>query len=48
MSTHENAPPLDGWTLPPRCCGVWSTGLVCGVCSRWLHELPANIELGAE
>lgn len=45
---RENAPPPEGWQLPPRCCGTWATGLACGVCGRWTHEIPPNIELGTE
>ena len=36
----DNAQPTDGWTLPPRCCGTWGSGLTCGICGNWLHELP--------
>lgn len=45
MSTHENGPLLDGWRLPPRCCGEWATELACKVCGRHSRDIPANIEL---
>lgn len=45
MSTYDNAPPLEGWQLPPRCCGTWSSGLSCDICGNWL-KIPASIELG--
>jgi hypothetical protein len=44
----ENGPELDGWQLPPRCCGDWCEGQSCEVCGRWAHEIPANIVLGCE
>lgn len=40
----ENAEPLDGWALPPRCCGTWCVGLSCDVCGNWV-TVPANIVL---
>lgn len=46
--TGDNAEPLDGWTLPPRCCGEWVSGRTCPICERWAHEIPPNIELGTE
>lgn len=48
MSTYENGPPLDGWSLPPRCCGEWCLGPTCNVCRRHARDIPANIELGCE
>lgn len=45
MSTYDNAPPLEGWSLPPRCCGTWSSGLSCGICGNWL-PIPPNVTLG--
>lgn len=42
----DNAAPLDGWTLPPRCCGTWASGYSCEICGRWSHEIPPQIELG--
>lgn len=53
MSTHENGPLLDGWSLPPRsrCCGEWSDQLVCGTCGNYMPAeltLAPNIVLGAE
>lgn len=48
MSTFDNGPALDGWKLPPRCCGTWSSELTCSVCGMWMVAMPANIELGSE
>lgn len=44
----ENGPPLDGWTLPPRCCGNWCEGQSCELCGRHKRDIPANVILGSE
>jgi hypothetical protein len=48
MTSFENGPQLDGWQLPPRCCGTWCNGDACTICGRWKRDIPANIELGTE
>lgn len=46
MTTHDNAPPREGWAnpirsskpvaLPPRCCGTFCHSLVCSVCGVYV------------
>lgn len=48
VSTHDNGPELDGWQLPPRCCGNWCVGPACGVCGRHKRDIPQNVILGSE
>lgn len=48
VSTFENGPLLDGWQLPPRCCGTWALGQSCEVCGRHKRDIPANVILGSE
>ncbi len=38
--TGDNAPQDAGWQLPPRCCGTWVDGLVCGICSNYVTPGP--------
>lgn len=47
MATHDNAPPLPDWQLPPRskCCGEWTSSLVCPVCANYVQP-GSHIELG--
>ena len=40
----ENAPPPDGWKLPPRHCGLWCNERACPVCGEWV--VPEHIQLG--
>jgi hypothetical protein len=51
MSTFDNAPPLEGWTLPDRYhCGDWCerTCHVCGEDAVLKPQIPPNVELGSE
>ena len=43
MTTFDNREPLDGWRLPPRCCGDWQTKLHCTTCGTLV---PENCVLG--
>lgn len=45
MSTYDNAPPPEGWTVTPKHCGLICFAAVCPVCSEWTG-IPDNIELG--
>jgi hypothetical protein len=48
MSTFDNAPPLEGWTLPDRYhCGDWCerTCHVCGEDAVLKPQIPPNVEL---
>lgn len=47
MSTHDNLPALEGWELPPRCCGTWATRTHCEICGELVSPLlPDSIILG--
>ena len=52
MSTFDNAPPLDGWELPPRYhCGDLCFDRECPTCGvdTILHpQIPPNVILGDE
>ncbi len=42
----DNAPPLEEWKLPARCCGTWASDAYCTICGNWVRELPERFELG--
>lgn len=47
----ENGPQLDGWTMPTRCCGEWSSEVYCGTCGNLMPDtlrIAPNIVLGTE
>lgn len=41
MSTHDNAPALEGWQVYAKCCGVLHelADVDCGVCLELLRPL---------
>lgn len=48
MSTYDNAPALDGWSLPPRHCGEFCEDRSCHVCAMDVvrhPQVPPNVEL---
>jgi hypothetical protein len=42
----DNADPIEGWTLPPRCCGEWAEDDHCEMCGFYVPRLSPLIELG--
>lgn len=49
MTTFDNAPALDGWTVTARCCGLLHETIECSVCGEFTkpeQAIPPLIELG--
>lgn len=45
--TGDNAPPIDGWTLPERdlrrCCGIDQATTHCGTCGYLIPPTVARV-----
>lgn len=46
MSTHDNAPPRDGWAPVAKHCGLICFDVSCDICGEYV--IPPNVTLGSE